>query len=558
MQVYLGLISALFLSMFLVPPLIYVSGPLGLVDRPDARKSHTGIIPRVGGLAIAAGTLVPVALWLTPLSAEMAGFLVAAVIIVLFGLLDDRFDLDYRIKFLAQFAAIGVVVVSGVNFDHLPLFGLDTAPPAITIPVTIVFLLAVTNAFNLLDGLDGLAAGCAVLSLAGVAALAYSCGATEPMLLALLAIGGILGFLRYNTHPAIVFMGDAGSQFLGFTIGVATILVLQKASATISPAVAAFLIGLPLLDTVSVMVQRLREGRSPFSPDRNHVHHKLLSLGFLHQEAVIAIYVIQAVMIVLAFVMRAEADGVVITTYLVIAGALVGAFAVLRWSSFRLHQIRDEIDPGAMRAFLTPQRRERLLRLSANYIEWSVAAYLIIAAFGVKPVSTDIGIGCLAFAFFIFAGAMLYPSVRPVMARVAVYTAAAIAAYMSIFEGGSDWLSGLQMGVFLSTTVLAIGAAIYLLSRQQFQLTSLDLLIFLLAISVLLAPLPAAEKVLAAAAAARFLIAVYACEVLLSLQPARVGILGVAATMALVLLGVGAFQHQASFNIAALIGEAMR
>ena len=271
---FFSFVLTLFVTLVTIPVLMRIAGWLRLVDIPDARKVHAVAIPRCGGIAIALGTAVPVLMWV-PLDRATTSYLVAARIIVGFGVWDDVKPLHYGWKLLGQALAVGVVMAGGVVIEHVPFFGLDPAPIWVSYPLTALFLLGVTNAVNLFDGLDGLAGGCVLLTLSALAALAYL-GQGFPVTLIVVAIAGsIFGFLRYNTHPASVFMGDAGSQFLGFTTAVLMILLIERCDHALIPGLALLLLGLPRLDTCTVTVQRLWAGRSPFSADRNHLHHKL-------------------------------------------------------------------------------------------------------------------------------------------------------------------------------------------------------------------------------------------------------------------------------------------
>jgi UDP-GlcNAc:undecaprenyl-phosphate GlcNAc-1-phosphate transferase len=175
MEIILAFFLALFLSILLVPVLMKYSSQLRLVDAPDSRKIHSGLIPRVGGIGIALSTLVPCLILISHTNA-LVGFFISACIIVVFGILDDRFNLDFRLKLLGQAAAACVAIISGISIQHLPLLGFDATTGLVSYPITIVFLIGVTNAFNLLDGLDGLAAGSALLSLAAISFLAALVG----------------------------------------------------------------------------------------------------------------------------------------------------------------------------------------------------------------------------------------------------------------------------------------------------------------------------------------------------------------------------------------------
>ncbi|MGH9563508.1 MAG: MraY family glycosyltransferase [Terracidiphilus sp.] len=254
----------------------------GIVDRPGVRKVHAAPIARIGGLAMAVGVLVA-ALIVIPLGPHERYFLAAAMVLTLFGVADDRFDLDYRLKLLGQLLAVLLVVWGAeIQIHWITLDERVMLPPWLSLPLTVLFLIGVTNAINLADGLDGLAGGTTFLCLGALAMLAHSGGQSVCAALAFAFAGAVLGFLRFNTFPASVFMGDAGSQLLGFTVGVLSLRATQSGQSLVSAATPILLLALPILDTLSVMVQRIVEGRSPFSPDKNHIHHKLLKLGFDH------------------------------------------------------------------------------------------------------------------------------------------------------------------------------------------------------------------------------------------------------------------------------------
>lgn len=303
-----GFIVAMFVTMLLVPPLMRIAVKAGVVDMPDPRKVHSLPIPRIGGLAMITGSVLPLVLWAT-WTPQVVWFLLGVGVIAGFGFWDDRSPLDFRIKFAGQLVAVACVVWGAdLQIHTLPLVG--DLPGFFAVPFTVFALLGVINAINLADGLDGLAGGTSFISVAGVAVLAYAVSDETLLMLCTVVLGGIVGFLRFNTHPAQVFMGDAGSQFLGFALGVLVIMLTQYSSASMSPVAALLLIGLPLVDTFLVMGQRLAEGRSPFKPDRNHIHHRLLALGFAQYEAVTIIYALQAVMVVSGVLLRFEHDWV--------------------------------------------------------------------------------------------------------------------------------------------------------------------------------------------------------------------------------------------------------
>ena len=214
MQAIYILLLALVLSMLLIPALKRLAGPLKLTDEPSARKIHDRAIPRTGGIAIAAGTLIPVLL-LVPLTQGAMAFAVAGTLLFMAGLLDDRLDLDYRLKLAGQIAAALIVVLGGeIQIEKLPFVDVARADPLWSVPLTVLVLVGITNAVNLSDGLDGLAGGISVLALGCLAAFAYQTEDRVAFAMALAMMGATFGFLRFNSNPAQIFMGDSGSQFL--------------------------------------------------------------------------------------------------------------------------------------------------------------------------------------------------------------------------------------------------------------------------------------------------------------------------------------------------------
>ena len=325
-ELFFSFITSLLICMALIPPLRLLAGWFQIMDQPGERKVHEHPVPRVGGIAFAIGAFASI-LWWGPKNSITLSVLLGGLIILGFGVWDDRANLGYRIKLLGQvIAALAVIMIGGIRFEHIP-FLLDAELPLwIGIPVTVLFFVALSNAVNLTDGLDGLAGGLSFLTLCGIAYLAYLSNDSTVLLLTVPFLGGVLGFLRYNTYPARVFMGDSGSQLLGFIMGVLVIILTDSTRGPFSPALAFLLLGLPFLDTLGVIGQRLAEGRSPFIGDRTHIHHKLLAVGFSHYEAVTVIYAIQAGMVGLAYLLRWQPDTLIVLLYLILAGAVLALF----------------------------------------------------------------------------------------------------------------------------------------------------------------------------------------------------------------------------------------
>jgi len=314
----IGFIVALALALLLTPLVKKFAVKIGAVDVPNARKVHTRIMPRLGGLGIyLAFVLGLIAVLpflpdsLSPRDANfMKAFLIGGSMIVLIGALDDRFELSAKVKFLAQIAAACVVVFGfniTVDFVNIPFQDRYSALESwVSIPLTIFWIVGVTNAINLIDGLDGLAAGVSGIAIGTISVMAFLMGNTTVALLCLLLLGGIIGFLFFNFHPAKIFMGDTGSLFLGFCLAMLSLLGFKQI-AIVSFITPLIIIGVPLSDTFFAIVRRKIQKKPIFAPDKGHLHHCLRELGFSHRQTVLIIYVIAAFFGVLAVIQSSAA-----------------------------------------------------------------------------------------------------------------------------------------------------------------------------------------------------------------------------------------------------------
>lgn len=295
MQQYLFLFGLSFAVSLLVTPYIArLAFKIGAVDRPNKRKIHDTIMPRLGGLAVYLGFTAS-ALLLLPSQARLGGILLGGTVILLLGIIDDIFDIPPKLKLLGQIVAAGIVVYSGtiVHFINNPFDGylyFDT--PWISVPVTIFWIVAVTNAVNLIDGLDGMASGVSVIALFTFAIISYQVGQSAVSLLAIILAGAVLGFLRYNFFPAKIFLGDSGSMFLGFMISVLSVQGLLKGVTLVAFVVPIVVLGVPIFDTVFAIFRRYREHKPIFEADKKHIHHRLLNRGLSHRQTVLVIYCI--------------------------------------------------------------------------------------------------------------------------------------------------------------------------------------------------------------------------------------------------------------------------
>jgi UDP-GlcNAc:undecaprenyl-phosphate GlcNAc-1-phosphate transferase len=305
----------------LVTPLVRsMSLRYGLVDQPGGRKVHTQPISRLGGVAIFAGLISAIAVavysdvrlgWSLNLASEgdrisLPIVFAGIVLIFLVGLADDIWDLPAGYKFAGQVAAALVVAQSGllIEFVGNPFGGGIQMLGLLDWPVTVLYLVGLANVVNLIDGLDGLAAGVSAIAAMSLFALAAQGNSPAAAALAAALIGACLGFLRYNFHPASIFMGDSGSMLLGFTLAVISLLGVMKTTAAIALAVPLLIIGVPIFDTALAILRRLRRGQPIHKPDREHIHHRLLGRGFDQRQTVIIIYIWSAALALGAYAVR--------------------------------------------------------------------------------------------------------------------------------------------------------------------------------------------------------------------------------------------------------------
>ena len=296
-----ALLASALVALLTTPVVRSLAFRVGAVDVPkDSRRMHDHPIPRMGGLAIFFGFMLSVLIFL-PLTSQLRGMLLGGVIIVILGIFDDIYALPAVPKFLVQIVAALIAVLEGNRilvisnpnvFSSDPFWNLGI----LSIPITVIWIVGITNAVNLIDGLDGLACGVSTISSMTLLVIALVVSEPETAILTAALAGGCIGFLPYNLNPAKIFMGDTGSTFLGFVLAVVSIQGLFKFYAIISFAVPFLMLGLPIFDTTFAIVRRLAKGQSPMTPDRGHIHHRLIDMGFSQKQAVATLYVISAIL----------------------------------------------------------------------------------------------------------------------------------------------------------------------------------------------------------------------------------------------------------------------
>jgi UDP-GlcNAc:undecaprenyl-phosphate GlcNAc-1-phosphate transferase len=494
-----------------------------IVDHPGARKMHAVPIPRIGGVAMAIGVLAA-ALIVVPLEAADQYFLMAAGVIALFGGLDDRFDLDYRIKLIGQLLAAAIVVLGGdIQIHALTLDERVLLPEWVSIPLTLFFLVGITNAINLADGLDGLAGGTTFLSLCALAMLAFSGGQVSSAALALTFAGAVLGFLRFNTFPASVFMGDAGSQLLGFAVGVLSLRATQSGTGVLSSATPILLLALPILDTLSVMVQRIGEGRSPFSADKNHIHHKLLALGFDHHEAVMVIYAVQADLFLLAYWMRYESDLAILGVVTLFFIASIGLLQVATRRHWRFRAAQGARSASPLTRVITSLIEPRYLpRWSYLVVAFALGVYALLVVAETVSLTSDVRlllIGLLGVTVVWLTILRIRP--LSLVEKAALYVTAAVLAYLdTVIVHDKVAFSILDWGAILTISVGTM-LRLRLSEDRRFELTPLDLIVLFVALVVPSLPNSFALPHGGALGIAKLVILFYAVEVLVNRMEMR-------------------------------------
>ncbi|WP_369807602.1 MraY family glycosyltransferase [Lawsonibacter hominis] len=296
-----ALIVALIVALVATPVVKSLAFKMGAMDVPkDNRRMHDHPIPRMGGLAIFLGFLLSVLLF-AEITPQLRGMLLGSVIIVVLGIFDDIYSLPAMFKFVVQIVAALVAVFSGNVIQTLSnpnIFSSDLYWDlgVLSIPVSVIWIVAITNAVNLIDGLDGLACGVSTISSMTLLVISLVVSDAPAAILMAALAGSCIGFLPYNLNPAKIFMGDTGSTFLGYVLAVVSIQGLFKFYTIISFAVPFLMLGLPIFDTCFAFIRRIAHGQSPMHADRSHVHHRLIDMGFSQKQAVAVLYIISAIL----------------------------------------------------------------------------------------------------------------------------------------------------------------------------------------------------------------------------------------------------------------------
>ena len=350
--VVLALLVAAVVSFLMTPVVKTFAYKVGAIDVPkDARRMHKVPIPRLGGLAIFIGFLVSIVLFVNIRgNQQMQSILLGAVIIVILGVVDDITPLPAMFKFVVQIVAAAIpamngVVIQAISNPNVFSDNLYWVLGWLSIPVTVIWIVAITNSVNLIDGLDGLANGVSAISATTVLIIALLGSESQVALVMAALVGACVGFMPYNLNPAKIFMGDTGATFLGYILATMSIQGLFKFYAVISFAVPFLILGLPIFDTTFAFIRRIAHGQSPMHADRGHIHHRLIDMGLNQKQAVATLYVISAILGLSAVVLTTSGEGRAMLFFLVLCIVAVVAARVVFPKEVReeLHEELEEL-----------------------------------------------------------------------------------------------------------------------------------------------------------------------------------------------------------------------
>ena len=356
-----GVISFL-TALLLVPRVSWVAKKLGWVDKPDGnRRVHVKVTPRGGGLAIIGAMIVGVAYFTVfenlvaidinlPISLPSYGFILGSLVIVLIGLYDDAWYVSFKTKFLIQILVSLFMFVSGYRVDvttFIPFLADLEIAAVLSFLLTVTWFVGVINAVNLIDGLDGLASGISLIAFTSLTAIFCVQGNLAVLPIFFVFAGATLGFLVFNYNPASIFLGDSGSLFLGFMLASYSLEHKIHSNSILAIVIAAMAIGFPILDTATAFIRRILAGRSPFYPDRDHIHHRLLfRVGLSTKQSVLTLYGVNLVLgcsALLIYVIDGYTVHVISATLLFVVGLLrlIGFFQFKTLKAFVGKQINQ-------------------------------------------------------------------------------------------------------------------------------------------------------------------------------------------------------------------------
>ncbi len=339
-NILLSAALAFLITFFSIPIIIEVAKAKKLYDEPDERKVHKNVIPTLGGMGIFAGFIIAILMGIPAgVNPEVQYFVAASLVIFFLGLKDDIMILSASKKFVGQLVCAGILIkFGGIQINNMHGFlGLDVIPPVASYVLSVFTIIVITNAFNLIDGVDGLAGTLGLITTFTFGAYFFYIGYISYAVIAFSLSAAIIGFLIYNFSPAKIFMGDTGSLLLGTINSILVIKFISVAplpnhafTITSAPAIGFAILMVPLFDTLRVFAIRIFKRRSPFNPDRNHIHHFLLDLGFSHRKITLSIGAVAILFILAGFMMHNLDTTLIIAVLLVAASAITAGVYHLR------------------------------------------------------------------------------------------------------------------------------------------------------------------------------------------------------------------------------------
>lgn len=545
MHLFTVFILSLFFTVALVPVFKRLAFRMHIVDVPDRRKVHLVPMPKTGGISMAIGAFAPMLLWVTR-DDFFNSVLTGSIVIVVFGLMDDIKPMKAWQKILPQIAAALIVIFfGGVKISFLgDLAPVDYILPGyLSVPLTLLVILGVTNAINLADGLDGLAGGISMLSFVMIVFLAYQSGNMQIAVMGVAVVGGIAGFLRYNTYPAVLFMGDSGSQLLGF-LSVVFAIVLAQSNPPYTKILFLTIIGFPILDTLTVMVERIIKKRSPFSADKNHFHHRLLRFGFFHTEAVLIIYIIQACFISFAMVFRYYSGWVHLIGFFVFSSLiLLGFFAAKKTNwTFRREGGFDTVVKQRLKVL---KEKQIFIRICFGGLRFAFPLVLAIQIMIPReiPLYFSITAGAL---ILLISGSYYFKIIRlkEHVLRFATYIVTPLILYMTESDPGAwmkaPWPAANNIG-FIVLVFFVISTLNLTRRSKGFRISPLDILVFIVILVFPNLPSLHLEEFRAGIILAKALVVFFSFDVLIGELRGESGILAKPSILILALLVLRGF-----------------
>lgn len=467
---------ALGISLVIIPILIRNSTRMRLMDIPtgDSRKIHQESMPRSGGLGIVLSAGIALMI-MFPLDKSLFSFLLGSIVIIGFGLLDDIVKLSPPQKLAGQALGVAIAMAGGMVMYDFPI--LTNSPSWFVHVVTFVFVMGVINGVNFSDGMDGLAAGTTLMALLLIIVLALESGNFQIAAIGLAVVAALLGFLRFNTHPARVFMGDSGSQFLGFVVAWLIIMISQSESSAITRLMPLLVLGIPVIDILQVVPVRVHKKLPLLGPDNEHLHHQVAKLGF-HQEEVVAImYILQAILLGGAYLLRFASDSDCLLFYVIYGSIILGAIYI---ANVRGWKVRTPGTGDSMR------RRSRFFRrlgvlhpYTGKFFGITVAIFLALAAVQSDALSPSLIYIALGWAGGLFAFKVFSNNRWPIgLGRMASYPTVALLTYgltLSVTSQVGNYL----IDFFLAVLALLLALAVRITRKRYFWLTTQDLLVLL-------------------------------------------------------------------------------